>query len=104
MANFGIKSLNFADCLISSGLILNHEITWITFHGAFDYAYLLKALTNEELPSTQDQFMYLCKQFFPNTFDTKIIASEMEDVKGNSLQKLANELAVRKSIKIFFNR
>lgn len=101
MANFGIKSLNFADNLISSGLVLNPEITWVTFHGAFDYAYLIKAVTNEDLPQTQDQFMYLCKQFFPRTFDTKIIASEMQDIKGNSLQKLANELAVKNILNLF---
>lgn len=85
----------FADGIITSGMILNDDIKWITFHGAFDFAYLVKCLTNEKLPQTIEQFQIKCKQLFPVMYDTKIIAAEMEDIKGNSLQKLANELCVR---------
>lgn len=92
---YGIESLVFAEGLISSGMVINPDIKWITFHGAFDFAYLVKSLTNEILPPTLEQFQYKCKQFFPAMYDTKIIAAEMDDIKGNSLQKLANELCVR---------
>ena len=95
LSEYGIDHIVFAEHLISSGMVLNNDIKWITFHGAFDFAYLVKSLTNEELPPTLEQFMFICKQFFPHMFDTKIIAAEMDDIKGNSLQKLANELCVR---------
>lgn len=92
--DFGIDHLKFAENLISSGMVINDDVKWITFHGAFDFAYLVKALTNEDLPQTLEQFQFKCKQFFPSMYDTKIIAAEMDDIKGNSLQKLANELCV----------
>jgi len=95
LSQFGIPHLVFADYLISSGLVLNEDISWITFHGAFDYAYLISILSNDKLPSTYEKYSAIVKQYFPKTYDTKIIASELEDVKGRSLQKLGNELAVK---------
>jgi CCR4-NOT transcription complex subunit 7/8 len=77
--------LVFAENLISSGMVINDDIKWITFHGAFDFAYLVKCLTNEHLPQTLEQFLFKCKQYFPVMYDTKIIAAEMDDIKGNSL-------------------
>ena len=94
----GIDHLTFADELIASGIVLNEDITWVTFHGAFDYAYLINNLTNEDLPASVEKFMGLAEQFFPQMYDTKIIAAQTEDIKGTSLQKLANELGVRLSL------
>ena len=42
----GIEPLVLGDYLTSSGLVLNEDARWITFHGAFDYAYLIKILIN----------------------------------------------------------
>ena len=81
-------------------MVINEDVKWITFHGAFDFAYLVNALTNEDLPPTLEQFQFKCKQFFPSMYDTKIIAAEMDDIKGNSLQKLANELCVSNILRI----
>ena len=41
----GIDVHNFGELLISSGLVLMKGITWITFHGGYDFGYLLKVLT-----------------------------------------------------------
>lgn len=90
----GIEPLVLADYLTSSGLILNDEIRWITFHGAFDYAYLIKILTNSKLEGTYDQYETTVNTYFPCTLDTKIIAQDVDDIKGNSLQKLGNEFGV----------
>lgn len=96
---YGIDHLQFAENLISSGMVINSDVKWITFHGAFDFAYLVKSLTNEILPPSLEQFQFKCKQYFPVMYDTKIIAAEMDDIKGNSLQKLANELCVSSTIR-----
>ena len=90
----GIEPLVLADYLTSSGLVLNEDARWITFHGAFDYAYLIKILTNQKLPETYESYKVITGQYFPTTYDTKIIANEVDDIKGTSLQKLGNEFGV----------
>lgn len=46
MSNRGIEPTRFADEFISSGMVMNEDINWITFHGAFDFAYLIKLVSN----------------------------------------------------------
>lgn len=38
----GIECEDFAELLISSGLVLNPRVRWIAFHGGYDFAYLMK--------------------------------------------------------------
>jgi CCR4-NOT transcription complex subunit 7/8 len=97
LTEFGIDPIAFADLLTSSGLVLNDEIKWITFHGSFDFAYLLKNLLCTDLPNTMDQFMDLIRQYFPNIYDLKIIVAEMNDLKNGSLSKLAMDLDIRRT-------
>lgn len=96
LTEFGIDPVQFAEQLLSSGLVLNEEIKWVTFHGSFDFAYLLKNLIYSELPATMDSFMEHVKIFFPNVYDQKIIVTEMNDLKSGSLQKLAMDLDIRR--------
>jgi CCR4-NOT transcription complex subunit 7/8 len=97
LTEFGIDPIAFGDLLTSSGLVLNDEIKWITFHGSFDFAYLLKNLLCTDLPNTMDQFMDLIRQYFPNIYDLKIIVAEMNDLKNGSLSKLAMDLDIRRT-------
>ena len=41
----GIYKKDFAEWIMGSGLICNNDLTWIVFHGSFDFGYLLKLLT-----------------------------------------------------------
>jgi hypothetical protein len=38
----GIDVQHFGELLMSSGIVLNDEIRWITFHSGYDFGYLLK--------------------------------------------------------------
>jgi hypothetical protein len=38
----GINVQHFGELLMSSGIVLNDEIRWITFHSGYDFGYLLK--------------------------------------------------------------
>ena len=97
LTEFGIDPVQFAEQLLSSGLVLNEEVKWVTFHGSFDFAYLLKNLIYSELPPIKESFMEYIKIFFPNVYDQKIIVSEMTDIKSGSLQKLAMDLDIRRT-------
>lgn len=94
LIKFGIDELDFAEQLIAQGLVMNPDINWVTYHGGFDFGYLLRNIMNEPLPNTYEQFIHMAKQYFPNMWDAKIIANEHENVKGTQLQKLANNLGV----------
>lgn len=38
----GIDVQHFGELLMSSGIVLNEDIRWITFHSGYDFGYLLK--------------------------------------------------------------
>ena len=50
---------------------MNDRLTWICFHGCYDFAYMLKILMNEKLPASRDHFEMYLKVFFPNLLDIK---------------------------------
>jgi hypothetical protein len=35
-----VDSVDFARLLVKSSLLSNSKITWVTFHGAYDFGYL----------------------------------------------------------------
>lgn len=96
LATKGINDIKFADLLLSSGLVLNEEISWITFHGAFDFAYLLKSISNSKLPKTLENFNTTMKVYFPSVYDLKLIVNEVPELKNGSLKKLGIDLDVKR--------
>jgi CCR4-NOT transcription complex subunit 7/8 len=56
-----------------SGLVLNDDIKWISFHSRYDFAYLLKTLTCSELPMDEQGFLDLLCTYFPCIYDVKVI-------------------------------
>lgn len=54
LRDHGINPFYFAEKVTNSGLVLNDRLTWICFHGCYDFAYLLKIMTNEHLPMSRD--------------------------------------------------
>ncbi|XP_055815299.1 probable CCR4-associated factor 1 homolog 11 [Solanum dulcamara] len=64
----GIKSFHFSELLMSSGLVLNESVSWVTFQGGYDIGYLLKILTRRELPREFDNFLEYARVFLGNNF------------------------------------
>lgn len=67
----GINPKEFASLMISSGMVCDESISWISFHSAYDFGYLLKLLWCNMLPEDQDEFKQLLRLFFPNVYDVK---------------------------------
>ena len=76
-------------------MVLNENLTWISFNGLSDFAYLLKSLTGDFLPDTVDEFNNLMKTYFPNAYDIKYLINENELYKGG-LNKIAKELNIER--------
>lgn len=69
----GVPPIYFSECLISSGIIFNSDVQIITFHGTYDFSYLIKCVINQALPPSSDRFFDLLKIIFPNFVDIKYI-------------------------------
>ncbi|KAG1667572.1 hypothetical protein FOA52_014653 [Chlamydomonas sp. UWO 241] len=93
--NQGIDVQRFGEVLMSSGVVLNEDITWITFHSGYDFGYLMKILTCLPLPSDEAEFFELLKVYFPNFFDIKYMMKYCDSLHGG-LNKLAELLAVER--------
>lgn len=91
--DFGIQQSDFAAHFITSGLVLNEDVKWVSFHSAYDFGYLLRALTGEMLEETEEAFLAKLKLYFLEFYDIKLMVSAEERLKGG-LNKLADTLDV----------
>ena len=92
--NYGIDADYFAEIFTTSGLILNENVKWITFHGSYDFAYLVKVLNNEILPEDENEFNHLISLYFPTFYDVRQLIKNSSWIKG-SLSRIANDLNIR---------
>lgn len=69
----GIDPLEFGSLLITSGLTLNIDVNWISFHSGYDFAYLVKMLWCRQLPIDEEQYRALVNIFFPRLLDVKFL-------------------------------
>ncbi|KAK2970281.1 hypothetical protein RJ640_021356, partial [Escallonia rubra] len=91
----GIDSQRFGELLMSSGVVLNDSVYWVTFHSGYDFGYLLKLLTCQDLPDTQARFFDLIKMYFPTLYDIKHLMKFCNGLHGG-LNKLAELLGVER--------
>ena len=90
----GIDPADFGELLVPSGLVLNPDIRWISFHSGYDFGYLLKLLTCVPLPEEEDKFFRVMHTWFPCVYDVKLLMTAVDSLRGG-LNKLASDLRVR---------
>lgn len=91
----GVSAFRFTELLMSSGIVLNDNVHWVTFHSAYDFGYLIKLLTWQNLPDTQAGFFTLIKMYFPNLYDIKHLMRFCDGLHGG-LNKVAAILGVKR--------
>ena len=89
----GINHKLFAEYFMVSGLVLNPYIKWISFHGCYDFGYLLQLLINSKLPDTEREFVELLNIYFINYYDIRALVKGKDNLQG-SLNRLAQYLEV----------
>jgi len=84
----------FAEHFITSGLVCNPDVHWYGFHTDHDFAYIIRALSNENISDTEDQFIKKLIMFIPNFYDIKVIADACFGTFKSSLACLSDMLQV----------
>lgn len=94
----GIDVAHFGELIMSSGLVMNEDVVWVSFHGSYDFAYVLKLLTCTSLPAKQSDFFDLLHDFFPSLYDIKFLLDERSiKLSGrSSLQRISEHLDVER--------
>lgn len=93
----GIDSDTFGIKFVEYGLGSGSGLTWITFHGLYDYGYLIKILTHTALPNSYDEFRLLVHIYFgPSIHDLKPMAKAVRLYGG--LDKIAKILKLNRAV------
>lgn len=96
MKKEGIPHHIFAEYIMISGLVLNEDIHWVSFHGSSDFAYLLKLLLNSNLPDTEEEFTQKLEIYFPNHYDLKVIVQQLNEKLNGGLNRIAQNLRIQR--------
>ncbi|KIP02893.1 hypothetical protein PHLGIDRAFT_20367 [Phlebiopsis gigantea 11061_1 CR5-6] len=89
----GIEPNDFAELMITSGLVLVEDTKWISFHSGYDFGYFVKLLTAESLPTSEEFFFEKLRKWFPTIYDIKFMMRACKVLKGG-LQDVADDLGV----------
>ena len=91
----GIDVPHFGELMMMSGLVLNEDVKWVSFHSSYDFGYLLKTLTCSDLPLEEQHFMRLLETYFPYIYDVKYMMTAVEGMHGG-LSALGETLQVER--------
>lgn len=95
-SSYGIDMNHFASLLLSSGLVCNPEVRWLSFHAGYDFGYLTKILYNSPLPEQVRDFMDRFHLLFPSVFDIKYLLRHTSYSHSLGLDFLSEHLRLKR--------
>ncbi|KAK7097880.1 CCR4-NOT transcription complex subunit 7-like [Littorina saxatilis] len=91
----GIQPDDFAELLISSGVVLMDDINWLSFHSGYDFGYMIRILSGMALEVEEGHFFTLLRLYFQNIYDVKYLMKSCKNLKGG-LQEVADQLEIKR--------
>lgn len=91
----GIDVNDFAESLMTSGVVLSEQVRWLSFHSGYDFGYMLRMLTDMNLPEEEEDFFGILRIFFPSIYDVKYLMKSCKSLKGG-LQEVADQLELER--------
>lgn len=67
----GIDPHDFGAMLMTSGLTMEDDVRWISFHSGYDFGYLVKLMLCKQLPEDETEYRKLLSILFPAIYDIK---------------------------------
>ncbi len=94
----GIEQKMFVKELMNSALVLNPKVKWISYHGSYDFAYILKFVMNndDKLPKTEKEFLDTLKLFVPEYYDVKMLIKDIDIYFNGGLNRLIYNLDIER--------
>merc|ERR1712130_274622 len=89
----GIDVADFGYYLITSGLVFNDSVKWISFQGGYDFTYLLKVMMCEPLPAKEVDYFHLVQTYFPCLYDVRFLSMSCKSLSGG-LSDIAKQLGI----------
>ncbi|KAI9727753.1 MAG: hypothetical protein M1834_007992 [Cirrosporium novae-zelandiae] len=93
--NNGIDPFDFGALLMSSGLVLNEDVTWLSAHAAYDFGHLVKIMLCRAMPISKDEFVNLIHICFPSFYDIKYLRTDVtatQSANGSPLSQQATHV------------
>ena len=80
----GIDPKVFGSLLITSGLVLDPDVSWLSFHSGYDFGYLVKIMACKALPSDEEEYLKVVRMWFPRLYDIKFLfrQAQKDHAKG----------------------
>lgn len=91
----GINPVTFAELLMTSGVVILDEVKFLSFHSGYDFGYLIKLLTNQNLPLEEGKFFEVLYLYFPVIYDVKYLMKSCKNLKGG-LQEVSEQLELER--------
>lgn len=99
----GIDPKEFGSLLITSGLVLDPDVSWLSFHSGYDFGYLMKMMMRAQLPPDEDEYLRLVRLWFPRIYDIKFLFRHAQrqlakGVIGTQAANIINSLGQRSGL------
>lgn len=88
----GIDPKVFGSLLITSGLVLEPDVSWLSFHSGYDFGYLVKIMARQQLPNDEEEYLRLVRTWFPRIYDIKYLFrhAQRQNARGLTNQQASN--------------